>query len=255
MRAADRRSRGGARTRAHRPALRRDEPRATGHGELILVATDDAEVRHTVCDELDGQGYRAVTASLSTDIDELAAQIQPGAILLDLDRTEGHPLAVVTRIREHSAIPVIALSVREAEGDKVAALDAGADDYVTKPFGTRELLARIRVALRYAPPRPAGGERFEVGPIQIDAARHAVTVAGKPVHLTPIAFRVLAVLARSRGAVVSRERMLDEIWGPGADQHDHLRVQIAALRRKIEDDPGRPRWLVTVVGIGYRLSA
>jgi two-component system KDP operon response regulator KdpE len=149
---------------------------------------------------------------------------------------------------------VIVLSARASEGDKVMALDAGADDYVTKPFGAKELFARIRVALRYVRARPSADEVVETGPIQIDTARHLVTVAGRPVHLTPTEFRILALLARYRGAVVTRDQLTREVWGPSLEQADQIRVHIAALRKKIEEAPRRPRWLVTVVGVGYRLG-
>ena len=222
---------------------------------MILVATEDPEVRHLLCDELDDHGYRPVAAGSATPIDELAAQVLPAVILLDLDREDRQGLALLTRIRERAGSAVIALSTRAAEGDKVSALDAGADDYLTKPFGRLELFARIRVAVRYVRVRPGDTGILEAGPIHIDAARYTVTVAGKPVHLTPTEFRILASLARGHGAVVTRDQLVNEVWGPGSDQADHVRVHIAALRRKLEVDPQRPRWLVTVVGVGYRLGA
>jgi two-component system KDP operon response regulator KdpE len=234
----------------------REEPtQDPRHRDLVLVATEDPDVRHVLCDELDDHGYRPIAAGAAPPLDELAAQLLPVLTLLDLDREDREGLALVTRIRERAGRPVIALSTRAAEGDKVAALDAGADDYVTKPFGSLELFARIRVALRYvrAPPSDAGV--LEAGPIRIDAARYTVTVAGRSVHLTPIEFRILAALARGRGAVVTRDQLVDEVWGPGSDQADHVRVHIAALRRKVEAAPQSPRWLVTVIGVGYRLEA
>ena len=171
---------------------------------------DDA-VRLLLCDKLDDHGYRPVVVDPGTPIDELAARIQPVAILLDLDCGDGHGLAVVARIREHTAIPVIVLSALAAEGDKVTALDAGADDYVTKPFGATELMARLRVALRHARTRPPGDELLEVGPIRIDTVRTLVTVRGKLIHLTPVEFRLLAMLARLRGTVVTRKQLAHEV--------------------------------------------
>lgn len=239
--------------RSRRPA------RIAQHGELVLVASDDFDVRRALCDRLYEHGYRAILASAgasaTTPVDQLAAQVQPAVILLDLDGSDDHGLFALTRIRELPRTPVIALSARAAEGDKVAALDAGADDYITKPFGTQELFARLRVALRYARSQPRFAEEaaMEVGPIRIDPARRAVSIAGKPVHLTPLEFRLLTLLARSRGAVVRREQLLREIWGAEAAHREHLRVQIAALRKKLEVEPGKPCRLITIAGVGYRL--
>jgi two-component system KDP operon response regulator KdpE len=160
---------------------------------------------------------------------------------------------VLGRIRERLAIPVIALSTRATEGDKVAALDAGADDYVHRPFGAKELLARIRVAMRFTRSRPPRDEIYEAGPIRVDTARYQVTVEGRSIHLTPIEFRLLALLARFGGATVTRDQLLHEIWGSNADQVHTVRVHIAALRRKIEADHAHPRWLITVLNVGYRL--
>jgi len=242
------------RTRARRPGIRREAVRVTRYGELVLVASTDPDLQRQLSEHLGVDGYRAVLASSVSRIEELAAKIRPVVIVLDLDEASGGRLAVLARIREQSTAPVIVLSERASEGDKVTALDAGADDYLAKPFGKKELLARVRVALRYVGARPAGDEPLEVGPIRIDAARHRVTMGDRPVHLTPIEFRLLVLLARFRGAVVRREQLVEEVWGTTTDHTDHLRVHIAALRRKIEPEPARPRWLVTVVRIGYRLG-
>ncbi|MGE3546782.1 MAG: winged helix-turn-helix domain-containing protein, partial [Kofleriaceae bacterium] len=159
-------------------------------------------------------------------------------------------------VRAWSNAPVIVLSARDSEDDNVVALDAGADDYLTKPFGISELLARIRDALRHARGRDhvADDPVLQVGPIRIDRARHEVTMEGKPVHLTPIEFRLLAMLAQHPGKVLTHRQLLHEIWGPrSTDQSHYLRVHMAALRRKIESDSARPRWLTTEPGVGYRL--
>jgi two-component system KDP operon response regulator KdpE len=148
---------------------------------------------------------------------------------------------------------VIVLSARGQEGDKVTALDAGAEDYLTKPFGASELLARIRVALRRVGGTPTP-DVIEVGPIKIDQPRHTVTVSGHEVHLTPIEFRLLLELARHPGRVLTHHQLLREIWGPNAvDEVHYLRVHMGALRRKVEADPARPQWLLTEAGVGYRL--
>ena len=150
---------------------------------------------------------------------------------------------------------MIVLSARGREEDKVVALDAGADDYLTKPFGTSELLARIRVALRHARAQQQPDDPvLAVGPIRIDHARHEVTIGGNAVHLTPIEFRLLALLARHAGKVLTHRQLLHEVWGPRSTHQTHyLRVHMAALRRKIEADPARPKYLMTEAGVGYRL--
>ena len=165
---------------------------------------------------------------------------------------------LLRRLREWSTAPVIVLSARDREDDKVLALDAGADDYLTKPFGTSELLARIRVALRHAHDRrPDDNDDpvLAIGPMRIDQARHEVTVDGALVHLTPIEFRLLVMLARHVGKVLTHRQLLHDVWGPRDTHQTHyLRVHMAALRRKIEVDPARPRWLTTEAGVGYRLK-
>jgi two-component system KDP operon response regulator KdpE len=165
-------------------------------------------------------------------------------------------LEVLRRLREWSAVPVIVLSARGQEGDKVAALDAGADDYVSKPFGPGELLARIRVALRHAAAlHEDAAPTFTVGDLHLDLARRQVTVSGKEVHLTPIEYRLLTVLARHAGKVLTHRQLLTEVWGPGHTTEAHyLRVYMAQLRRKLEPEPARPRYLLTEPGVGYRLT-
>jgi two-component system KDP operon response regulator KdpE len=219
----------------------------------VLVVTDDVAIPRSLCQALKHQGFRTVEASSSLDLDELVTRHHPMVIVLDLDHAPPQVLTSITRLRERSDVPVIVLSTRGGEGDKITALDAGADDYVIKPFGTSELLARIRVASRHARSRSAADEVVQVGPIRIDHARHWVTVDGRPVHLTPIEYRLLALLARHAGDVLSRAQLLHGVWGPEANEAHYLRVHISALRHKIERDPAHPRWLVTVTGVGYRL--
>jgi two-component system KDP operon response regulator KdpE len=165
---------------------------------------------------------------------------------------------VIRRLREWSKLPIVVLSARGQERDKIQALDAGADDYVSKPFGVGELLARVRVALRRATQTP--GETpdacFSVGELTVDLARRLVTVAGQMVHLTPIEYRLLAVLTRHAGKIVTQGQLLNEVWGPGhTEQAHYLRVYAAQLRRKLEVNPARPRYLLTEPGVGYRLAA
>jgi two-component system KDP operon response regulator KdpE len=181
----------------------------------------------------------------------------PALIIMDLGLPDGDGVELVRALREWTAVPTIVVSARDREAEKVRALDAGADDNLTKPFGSSELLARVRVALRHA--AAAKGLQspeatVEVGPIRIDHGRHQVTVGGAEVHLTPIEFRLLALLMQHAGKVLTHRQILREVWGPTAVEHTHyLRVHMAALRRKIERDPARPDWLLTEPGVGYRL--
>ncbi len=222
--------------------------------ETILVVEDDPQMRRFLRTTLAGEGFKVVEAMNLAEGNRAAAAC-PTLILLDLGLPDGDGIDLVRALRGWTRIPVIVLSARGREDDKVMALDAGADDYLTKPFGAGELLARIRVALRHASlDREAPAPQVEIGPIRIDHARHEVTVAGELVHLTPIEFRLLVVLAQSVGQVLTHRHLLKEVWGPGALEHTHyLRVHMAALRRKIEKDPARPHWLLTEPGVGYRV--
>jgi two-component system KDP operon response regulator KdpE len=221
----------------------------------ILVIDDDPQIRRFLRAALGSYGHLVIdVATVAAGIEAIARK-RPSVILLDLGLPDGDGLMVLQAIRPDNAVPVIVLSARGQEGDKIAALDAGADDYLTKPFGAGELMARIRVALRHAGAH--GGDVPDVlvaGAIQIDQPRHEVTVAGKIVHLTPIEFKLLVELARQPGRVLTHRHLLREVWGPDAVEQSHyLRVHVASLRRKIEGNPARPRWLVTEAGIGYRL--
>ena len=223
-------------------------------GEHILVVEDEAPMRRFLRTALEARGFRVVEAGTLREAESAAADDTPAAILLDLGLPDGDGLSLLARLREWSHAPVIVLSARDREQDKVTALDAGADDYLTKPFGTNELLARIRVALRHAHGQETEDPVVEIGPLRIDHARHEVTVGGDEVHLTPIEFRLLALLARHAGKVLTHRQLLLEVWGPSSTHQTHyLRVHMAALRRKIEKDPARPRWLATEAGVGYRL--
>lgn len=223
--------------------------------ESILVIEDEVPMRRFLRSALSAQGFGVLEAATLREGEKAVTADSPAAILLDLGLPDGDGIELLRRIREWSAIPIIVLSARDRENDKVTALDAGADDYLTKPFGTSELLARVRVALRHArgqaqPVAPT----LTVGPIRIDSARHEVSVDGVQVHLTPIEFRLLAFLARHAGKVLTHRQLLHEVWGPQNAHHgEYLRVHMAALRRKIESNPARPRWLTTEAGVGYRM--
>ena len=227
----------------------------TTAAETVLVIEDELPMRRFLRAALSTNGFRVIEAATVREAEQAVTGSPPAAILLDLGLPDGDGMELLRSLREWSATPVIVLSARDRENDKVTALDAGADDYLTKPFGTSELLARIRVALRHARGRAVADDPvLLVGPLRIDNARHEVSVDGALVHLTPIEFRLLAFLARHAGKVLTHRQLLHEVWGPrSAQQNQYLRVHMAALRRKIEADPARPRWLTTEAGVGYRL--
>ncbi|HET7504719.1 MAG TPA: response regulator [Kofleriaceae bacterium] len=219
----------------------------------VLVVDDDLQLRRFLRTTLAGHGHTVAEAGSVAEALDAIARVQPQVILLDLGLPDGDGLTVLRQLPAEGRPPVIVLSARGQEGDKVTALDAGAEDYLTKPFGASELLARIRVVLRRIGGAPTP-DVIEVGPIKIDQPRHTVTVSGREVHLTPIEFRLLVELARQPGRVLTHRQLLREIWGPNAVEEVHyLRVHMGALRRKIEADPARPQWLLTEAGVGYRL--
>ncbi len=223
----------------------------------VLVIEDEAPIRRVLRAALASQGFTLVESATGADGIAQAAMRQPDLIVLDLGLPDVDGIEVTRRVREWSAVPILVLSARGQEGDKIKALDAGADDYVTKPFSMGELLARMRVALRHRARAQAGGEVsvVEAGDLRIDHARRQVSVAGADVKLTPIEYRLLAALARFPGRVLTHEHLLREVWGPTfTSQHHYLRVYMAQLRHKLERDPSRPRRLLTEPGVGYRLA-
>jgi len=222
----------------------------------VLVIEDDAQIRRFLRAALPAHGYRLLEAETGEDGLVQAATRTPDVVLLDLGLPDMEGLEVIRRLREWSAVPVVVLSARGLERDKVAALDAGADDYLTKPFGMEELLARLRVALRHAAGAGAGhgSPVYATGDLEVDLTGRQVRVGGREVHLTPTEFKLLAILVKHAGKVVTQRQLLVEVWGPGAAGNAHyLRVQMHGLRHKIEDSPARPRYLVTEPGVGYRL--
>jgi two-component system KDP operon response regulator KdpE len=225
-------------------------------GLLLLVVEDDSQMRRFLRTTLTSLDYRVIEAQTLADGLTAVTTHNPDVILMDLVLPDGDGIALTGRIRSWSRVPIIVLSARGREEDKVAALDAGADDYLTKPFGVNELLARIRAALRRsaASSPGAGPAVLEVGPLRIDQARHEVTVDDREVRLTPIEFRLLALLAANAGKVLTHRQILKEVWGPPYVSESHYpRVFMATLRRKIEQDPARPRLLLTEPGVGYRM--
>lgn len=226
----------------------------SGVAPLILLVEDEPQMRRFLRVALEGSGYRYVEAATGQEGLAMAVQHQPEAILLDLGLPDMDGLDLVTRLREWSQTPVIVISARGQETDKVSALDAGADDYLTKPFGTRELLARIRVALRHADPEAAAEPVFVLGRWRVDLAKRQVLVAGQEVHLTPLEYSLFTTLIRHAGKVVTHRQLLKEVWGGAAGaQPLYLRVYMTQLRHKLEEDPSRPRYLQTEPGVGYRL--
>lgn len=231
---------------------------ASGGGSVVLIIEDDAPIRRFLRVTLGNHGYRLFEATTGEAGLLEAATRQPDIVILDLGLPDIDGLNVIRRLREWTALPIVILSARGQERDKIAALDAGADDYVSKPFGVGELLARMRAALRHATRNPddAAESTFSLGDLHVDFPKRQVSVAGNQVHLTPIEYRLLTTLIRHAGKVLTHRQLLLEVWGPPyADQAHYLRVYMAQLRRKLEVNPARPRYLVTEPGVGYRLAA
>jgi len=227
------------------------EARAT-----ILVVEDDPEIRRFVCSALAAEGHKVVESANARRGAIDATTHRPDVAIVDLGLPDFDGLEVIRGIRRWSPMPVIVLSARSREHAKIEAFDAGADDFVTKPFGVGELLARVRVALRHAV-RPASGEgALRLGPSTIDLVARRATRDGAEVHLTPTEFRLVGCLAKHAGMVVSHKQLLGEVWGPThlADTH-YLRIYMKQLRDKLEADPLRPRHFITETGVGYRLLA
>ena len=224
---------------------------------VVVAVEEDPQIRRFLRTGLESHGFQVHEAETGGQGIAEAANRRPDIVILDLGLPDMDGVQVVRRIREWSALPVIVLSARATETDKVAALDAGADDYLTKPFGLGELLARIRVALRHA--QGAAQEKggvYSVAGLKVDLAQRRVLVDGREVHLTPIEYRLLAALVKNAGKVLTHRQLLKDVWGPAYVERSHyLRVHMAALRHKLEEDPARPRFLLTEAGVGYRLAA
>jgi two-component system KDP operon response regulator KdpE len=225
---------------------------------LVLVVEDEPQMRTFVRLALTAHGYRVHEVETGREALQQAAAHTPDLVLLDLGLPDMDGLEVTRGIREWSATPVIVISARGQERQKVEALDAGADDYLTKPFGSAELMARIRVALRHAT-RTAQDPLtsiVSIGALRIDLARRLVLVGEREVHLTPIEYKLLVALSKHAGMVLTHKQLLDQVWGPGhATQMQYLRVYMAQLRRKLEENPAHPRYLVTEPGVGYRMKS
>ena len=223
-------------------------------GIKVLVVDDEAQIRRLLKITLEGQRYAVAEASGGQEGLFLAAKVRPDLIILDLGLPDLDGVEVVRQLREWTQTPILILSVREADQDKVAALDAGADDYLTKPFSTEELLARLRVALRHAQPAP-DLPLFTSGELQVDLTRRLVTVRGEPVKLTPTEYALLRLMIQHAGRVLTHRQILKEVWGPAyVDETHYLRVYFAQLRQKLEENPALPQLLLTEPGVGYRLT-
>ena len=221
---------------------------------LILVVDDEPQIRRLLTRLLESSGYRVTSVEAGHEALVLAAQQPPGLILLDWGLPDLPGLEVLRRLREWSNVPVIILTVQDAEADKIQALDLGADDYVTKPFNTGELLARVRVALRHRA-KEAEPPVFQSGPLVVDLASRIVVLKGKEIALTATEYSLLRFFVRHAGKVLTHRMILREVWGPQAERQSHyLRVYLARLRDKLELDPSHPALCLTESGVGYRLQ-
>ena len=220
----------------------------------ILVVDDEPQIRKALGVNLRARGYDVDLAATGEEALTLAAGNHPDLVLLDIGLPGIDGIEVVEGLRGWTTVPIIMLSVRDAEEDKVRALDAGADDYVTKPFGMNEVLARLRAALRRHQPIPEE-PIIRTGAFQLDLAQKAATVAGELCHLTPTEWSIVEVLVRHPGRLVTQRHLLQEVWGPQYEHEtNYLRVHLAAIRKKLEPTPARPRYFVTEPGIGYRFE-
>jgi two-component system KDP operon response regulator KdpE len=219
----------------------------------VLVVDDEPQIVRGLKIILRSAGYSVESAETKADALALLASRPPDALVLDLVLPDGEGVEVCREVRRWSGLPILVLSAVGDEREKVRALDAGADDYVTKPFGTDELLARLRAVLRRSV-QDGGSSQVEIGELVIDLADRRVTRGGTEVHLTPIEFELVRALAQHQGRLVTHRQLLQEVWGPGYGEETHyLRVHVAHIRAKLESDPSRPRYVITEPGVGYRL--
>ena len=222
----------------------------------VLMVDDEPQIRRFLRTSLGAQGYTILEASNGKEALLRASSERPDVIILDLGLPDMDGMQVIRSLREWSKVPIIVLSVRGRESDKIAALDAGADDYVTKPFGMGELMARIRAALRNRLEKEIDEPVFQSGGLVVDLARRMVSVEGREVRLTPTEYDLLRVLVINAGKVLTHPHLLREVWGPAdVDETHYVRVYIGQLRQKIEADPARPRYILTEPGVGYRFRA
>lgn len=226
------------------------------NGHHILIIEDEQPIRRFLRASLTSEGYRISEAASGQEGLQLASSLPPDLVILDLGLPDLDGQEVLRQLREWYTAPIIVLSARDQEPQKIMALDRGADDYVTKPFGMGELLARMRTAMRHAHRTGPESTSIEVGELRVDLAARLVYRCGEEVHLTPLEYKLLVTLLRHAGKVLTHRFLLREVWGPQDAQESHyLRVFVASLRRKLEDDPARPRYILTEQGVGYRMAA
>jgi two-component system KDP operon response regulator KdpE len=226
-------------------------------GARILAVDDEIEIVRALERSLAVHGFEVFTASSGEEALEAISLHRPDLMLLDLGLPSMSGLEVIKRVRAQSNLPIIVLSVKGTEHDKVQALDLGADDYVSKPFGMNEVLARVRVALRHSAQVDSGTEAiFSAGPLRVDFAQRLVQVNGQEVKLTPTEYDLLKALIKNSGKIMTRQMLLSQVWGTGYGAESHyLHVYVGQLRRKIEPDPAHPRFILTISGVGYRFNA
>lgn len=220
----------------------------------ILIVEDEFSISNFMKTVLEGDGYTVEVATCAAQARAALGREEYQVLLLDLGLPDADGLELLRELRQRYALPVIVVSARTEESEKVAALDCGADDYITKPFGSPELLARIRAALRRAGPA-AGTTAFTTGALTIDYDKHLVTIEGKPVHLTANEYRLVELLSRSAGKVLTYDRISEAMWGDAAGGNSQLlRVNMANIRRKLEQNPAEPQYILTEIGVGYRMK-
>lgn len=225
---------------------------------LVLVVEDEEAICNFITAILSSNGYQVMKTATGKEGLAMTASYSPDVVLLDLGLPDIDGVEVLKSIRGWSKIPVVVVSARGHEREKVEALDLGADDYIVKPFGTSELLARIRTALRHSPKAMGGGEsngaeEVTIGELEIDYGRRMVSLSGEKVHLTPVEYKILALLSKNAGKVLTHDYIMREIWGLYAGDSHTLRVNMANIRRKIEANPGAPKYILTEMGVGYRM--
>ncbi len=225
---------------------------------MVLVIEDENAICNFITAILNSNGYRVAKSNTGKTGLSMAVSYNPDVILLDLGLPDMDGVEVLKSIREWSRIPVVVVSARGHEREKVEVLDLGADDYIVKPFGTSELLARIRTALRHSPQSMGGEsngtEKITIGDLEIDFGKRLVLLDGNMVHLTPVEYKILALLSKNPGKVLTHDYIIKEIWGTYADNSHTLRVNMANIRRKIESNPGFPKYILTEMGVGYRMA-
>jgi len=223
---------------------------------LVLLVEDEEIIGNFIAAVLTSNQYQIVRAATGKEGLSMAASCSPDIVLLDLGLPDMDGIEVLKKMREWSGVPVVVVSARGYEREKVEALDLGADDYIVKPFGTAELLARMRTAMRHGPKADGGrtgDEKTTIGELEIDYGKRTVSLCGEKVHLTPIEYRILVLLSQNAGKVLTHDFITREIWGAYTDESHALRVNMANIRRKIEKNPGAPQYILTEMGVGYRM--